>query len=153
MAERGAGLDHATLSCWVSKYTGLVAAAARCRKRAVGRSWRMDETYVKVKSEWVYLYRAIDKNGVNSARIKAINEMPKSFGCPIPTEMVRRKYLNYINEQDHRFIKRRIGPMLDFKPFASAASALASIELINMIRKGQFTPRLSPFQQFAQLAG
>ncbi len=63
MAERGAGLDHATLSCWVSKYTGLVAAAARCRKRAVGRSWRMDETYVKVKSEWVYLYRAIDKFG------------------------------------------------------------------------------------------
>ncbi len=95
----------------------------------------------------------IDKNGVNSARIKAINEMPKSFGFPIPTEMVRRKYLNYINEQDHRFIKRRIGPMLAFKPFASAASALASIELINMIRKGQFTPGLSPFQQFAQLAG
>ncbi len=61
MAERGARLDHATLSCWVSKYIGLVAAVARCRMRDADRSWRMDETYVKVKGEWVYLYQAIDK--------------------------------------------------------------------------------------------
>lgn len=56
-------------------------------------------------------------------------------------------------EQDHRFIKRRIRPMLGFKSFTSAASVLAGIELVNMIRKGQFTPGLHPFQQFAQLAG
>ena len=79
--------------------------------------------------------------------------MLKGFGCPIPIEMVRRKYLNNIIEQDHRFIKRRIRPMLGFKSFASAASVLAGIELVNMIRKGQFTPELRPFQQFIQLAG
>ena len=72
---------------------------------------------------------------------------------PIPIEMVRQKYLNNIIEQEHRFIKRRIRPMLGFKSFDSAASALAGTELVNMIRKGQFTPGLSPFQQFVQLVG
>lgn len=192
MAERGVELDHATLNRWVSRYAGLVADASRYKKRPAHRSWRMDETYVKVKGEWVYLYRAIDKHGktldfmlskrrnkaaatkffaralevnglprkivieksgANTAGIKAINKMLKGFGCPVPIEMVRRKYLNNIIEQDHRFIKRRIRPMLGFKSFSSAASALAGIELVNMIRKGQFTPGLSPFQQFAQMAG
>ncbi len=153
MAERCVKLDHATLNRWVSRYAGLVADASRYKKRPTDRSWRMDETYIKVKGEWVCLYRAIDKSGANTAGIKAINKMLKGFGCPVPIEMVRRKYLNNIIEQDHRFIKRQIRPMLGFKSFSSAASALAGEELVNMIRKGQFTPGLRPFQQFAQLAG
>ncbi|MFY2822322.1 IS6 family transposase, partial [Ruegeria sp. MALMAid1280] len=63
MAERGVDLDHATLNRWVSRYAGLIAETARYRKRPADRSWRMDETYVKVKGEWVYLYRAIDEHG------------------------------------------------------------------------------------------
>ncbi len=43
--------------------------------------------------------------------------------------------------------------MLGFKSFGSAASVLTGIELVNMIRKGQFTPELRPFQQFVELAG
>lgn len=191
-AEWGVNLDHATLNRWVRLHTGLVAETVRYRKRPAGCSWRTDETYVKVKGEWVYLYRAIDKHGrtldfmlserrnkaaatrffaralevngmprqividksgANTAGIKAINKMLKSFGCPIPIDMVRRKYLNNIIEQDHRFIKRRIRPMLGFKSFASAASVLARTELVNTIRKGQFTPGFRPFQQFVQLAG
>ncbi len=192
MAERGVDLDHATLNRWVGKYAVLVTEAARYRKRVADRSWCMDETYVKVKGEWVYLYRAIDKfgktldfmlskrrnkaaatkffarafeanglsrkivigkRGANTAGIKTINKMLRSFGRPISIGMVRQKYLNNIIEQDHRFIKRRIRPMLGFKSFTAAASALAGIELVNMIRKGQFTLGLSSFQQFAQLAG
>ena len=95
----------------------------------------------------------IDRSGANTAGINAINRMLKRFGCPVPIEMVRIKYLNNIVEQDHRTIKRRIRPMLGFKSFASAASTLAGIELANMIRKGQFTPGVCPFRQFAQLAG
>ncbi len=66
----------------------------------------------------VDLYRAIDKFGKtldfmlferrNKAGIKAINKMLKGFGCPLPIEMVRRKFLNNVIEQDHRFTKRRI---------------------------------------------
>jgi len=96
---------------------------------------------------------AIDKSGANTAGIKAINKMLKGFGCPIPIRMVKERYLNNIIEQGHRFIKRRINPMLGFKSFDSTASTLTGIELVNMIRKGQFTPGLCPFQQLVQLAG
>ena len=94
----------------------------------------------------------IDRSGANTAGINAINRMLKRFGCPVPIEMVRIKYLNNIVEQDHRTIKRRIRPMLGFKSFTSAASTLAGIELANMIRKGQFKPGVCPFRQFADLA-
>ena len=63
MAERGVNLDHATLNRWVEKYAGAVADEAHLRKVPTGKSWRMDETYIKVKGVWTYLYRAIDKQG------------------------------------------------------------------------------------------
>jgi putative transposase len=63
MQERGVSVDHATLHRWVLKYTLLLEEAFHRRKRSVGRSWRMDETYIKVKGEWRYLYRAVDKQG------------------------------------------------------------------------------------------
>lgn len=63
LAERGVKVDHATLNRWVTKYASQVADEARRRKRPVGRSWRMDETYVRVKGKWAYLYRAVDKFG------------------------------------------------------------------------------------------
>ena len=63
MAERGVFVDHATLNRWVEKYAGAAAIEAHRRKAATGQSWRMDETYIRVKGEWTYLYRAIDKQG------------------------------------------------------------------------------------------
>lgn len=63
MAERGVDVDHATLNRWVVRYSPVIAAKAKARKRPVCSSWRMDETYVKVRDKWVYLYRAVDKHG------------------------------------------------------------------------------------------
>jgi putative transposase len=63
MEERGINVDHATLNRWVIKYSPLIASVAKKNKRSVATSWRMDETYIKVKGEWVYLYRAVDKFG------------------------------------------------------------------------------------------
>jgi putative transposase len=63
MAERGVSVDHATLQRWVVKYSPLLEAAFHRRKRPVSVSWRMDETYIKVKGQWRYLYRAVDKHG------------------------------------------------------------------------------------------
>ncbi|WP_170763120.1 IS6 family transposase [Ruegeria lacuscaerulensis] len=190
LAERGVSVDHATLNRWIVKYAPLVADRARRQKRFCDRSWRMDETYVRVKGAWVYLYRAvdkhgktldfmlserrnkaaaakffaralelngfprkivIDKSGATTADTNAINKMLKGFGCPIPAEMVRRKYLNNIVEQDHRFIKRRIRPMLGFKSFASATATLDGIEVAQMIRKGLFGVGICPLKQFAKL--
>jgi putative transposase len=63
MAERGVPVDHTTLNRWVLKYVPMLEQEFRTRKRAVGPSWRLDETYVRVKGAWKYLYRAVDKAG------------------------------------------------------------------------------------------
>ena len=63
MDERGVEVDHSTLNRWVAKYVPLLEKQYRARKRPAGTSWRMDETYVKVKGAWNYLYRAVDKAG------------------------------------------------------------------------------------------
>ena len=63
MEERGVEVDHSTLNRWVVKYVPLLEKQFRARKRPVGSSWRLDETYVKVRGAWKYLYRAVDKAG------------------------------------------------------------------------------------------
>jgi transposase-like protein len=63
LAERGVGVDHSTVHRWVIKLLPLFEKAFRKHKRPVGRRWRMDETYIKVKGQWKYLYRAVDKEG------------------------------------------------------------------------------------------
>jgi putative transposase len=60
---RGLTIDHATLQRWVVKFMPLLEHKFRKRKKPVSSSWRMDETYIKVKGQWVYLYRAVDKFG------------------------------------------------------------------------------------------
>jgi len=63
MEERGVTVDHATLNRWVIKYSPLIAIEAQRKKSGTSNSWRMDETYIKVKGKWVYYYRAIEKFG------------------------------------------------------------------------------------------
>ena len=64
MAERGSSVDHATINRWVVQYAPLLEESfGQHYKKPVGSSWRMDETYIKVKGEWHYLYRAVDKEG------------------------------------------------------------------------------------------
>ncbi|GJH18441.1 IS6 family transposase [Caballeronia novacaledonica] len=61
MAERGIEVDHSSVHRWVIKLLPVFEKAFRRRKRPVGRSWRVDETYVKIKGQWKFLYRAVDK--------------------------------------------------------------------------------------------
>ncbi|KHA54068.1 Mobile element protein [Sulfitobacter geojensis] len=192
MAERGVNVGHATLNRWVVKYAVLIAAAAQQRKSATARSWRMDETYIRVKGNWTYLYRAvdrdgqtldfmlserrdevaatkffrrtidrngwpdkvvIDKSGANMAGLDNMNIALILVGWCWLIEVVQVKYLNNLIEQDHRFIKKIIRPMLGFKSFDAAQATLAGIETAHMIRKGQIgDARHSPFQTFAALA-
>src|SRR5260370_1571513 len=63
MAESGVSVDHATVHRWAIKLLPILEKAFRRRKRPVGKSWRMDETYIKVKGQWKYLYRAVGKAG------------------------------------------------------------------------------------------
>ncbi len=61
--ERGFSVDHSTINRWVLHYAPQLEAAFRLKKKRVGTRWRMDETYIKVKGQWTYYYRAIDKQG------------------------------------------------------------------------------------------
>lgn len=63
IAERGLVVDHSTIHRWVVKYAPQLLDAFQARKRPVMGKWHVDETYIKVRGQWTYLYRAIDKHG------------------------------------------------------------------------------------------
>jgi len=56
-------VDHSTINRWVIKYSPQLEEAFHQRKRPVWVSWHLDETYLRVKGQWYYLYRAVDKTG------------------------------------------------------------------------------------------
>jgi putative transposase len=63
MEERGVSVDHSSINRWAIRFLPLIEKFSRKHKRKVGTSWRTDETYIKVKGVWKYLYRAVDKEG------------------------------------------------------------------------------------------
>ena len=63
MTERGLTVDHSTIARWVLQYAAILNERIRREMRPPSRSWRVDETYIRVAGEWTYLYRAIDSAG------------------------------------------------------------------------------------------
>jgi len=175
MAERGLPVAHTTIMRWIQRYVPEFEKRWNRFARPAGRSWRVDETYVKIKGRWTYLYRAVDKEGKTvdfllranrdvaaakaffrrafrhqgrlprkitldgyQASHRAAREILDEHQHGARTQIRSSKYLNNLIEQDHRSIKGRLGPMLDFKHFRRAAATIAGIELMHRIRKGQF---------------
>ena len=77
MVERGVFVDHATVHRWALKIVPVLAKVFRGRKHSVGKSWRMDETYIKVRGRWRYLYRAVDRDGHGRLPV----DEPQRRGC------------------------------------------------------------------------
>src|SRR6266700_2111454 len=63
MLERGLHVDHTTIYRWVQHYAPELEKRCRPHLKACNDSWKVDETYIKVKKAWMYLYRAVDSEG------------------------------------------------------------------------------------------
>ena len=63
MRERGLHVDHTTIYRWVQRYAPELEKRSRPHLKACNDSWRVDETYIKIKKVWTYLYRAVDSEG------------------------------------------------------------------------------------------
>jgi len=63
MAERGIKVDHTTIMRWVHQYSPEIEKRIRRHLRPTNDSWRVDETYIKVKGKWKYFYRAVNSDG------------------------------------------------------------------------------------------
>jgi transposase-like protein len=116
-------------------------------KRGAAAALRFFRKAIRLKGEPEVV--TMDKSGANTAALVTLNVGRSDE----ETLTIRQsKYLNNLVEQDHRNIKRRIWPMLGFKSFRRAQTLLAGIELIHMIRKGQYyhpkSDGLSPAEQF-----
>ncbi len=175
MAERKLSMAHTTIMRWVHHYSPEFERRWNRFARPVGTPWRVDETYVKIRRQWVYLYRAVDRAGKTvdfrlstrrdvaaakaffrkavkgqgstpttitldgyAASHRAVREMKAAGQLAADTKLRSSKYLNNLIEQDHRGVKLRIGPMLGFKRFRTAATTIAGVELLRRIHKGQF---------------
>jgi transposase, IS6 family len=63
LVERGLDIDHVTVWRWVQRYAPELDRRRRAPLKSTNKSWRVDETFVRVKGKWAYLYRAVDSTG------------------------------------------------------------------------------------------
>jgi len=115
IAERGISLAHTTIMRWIQRKAFF--------RRAFKNQGRPP--------------RAITLDGYQASH-RAAREILSQHRRGKPTKIRSSKYLNNLIEQDHRSIKLRLGPMLGLKRFRCALIAIAGIELMHRIRKGQF---------------
>ncbi len=176
MEERGLFIAHTTIMRWVHQYGAELNKRIRRHLKQTNDSWRVDETYIKVKGQWMYLYPAVDsaentidfflsktrdaksakrflKNALTFSYVAnphvitvdnypvAIQQLKNEKKMPKGIQIRQVKYLNNIVEQDHRFIKKRVLPMLGFKSFDTATSILSGVEAMHMIQKEQIDLR------------
>ena len=163
LGERGLSISHTTILRWVVRYAETCEKRWNRFERQVGGSWRVDETFIKVRGQLMYLYRAVDGQGNTVEFRKALKHHREPHSITLdgyqPSHRALRRMgingefnfrgrnpvkirccqdLNNVREQDHRRVKGRLRPMLGFKTFYNARRVIIGIELAQKIHKRQF---------------
>jgi IS6 family transposase len=168
LSERGIVVDHVTVYRWVQTFTPEFIDAARPARYAVGDRWFVDETYVKVAGQWVYLYRAVAQHGQvidvlvstrrDAAAARDFFARALRFG-PVPVEVTSdrapvyprvidelepaarhdtEQYANNVIEADHGRLKARLRPMRGLKQMTSARTISAGHAFVQNLRRGHY---------------
>src|ERR1041385_1272175 len=90
MAERGRSVDHVTIWRWVQRYAPILNQRILREICRPNRSWRVDETYVRVAGNWAYLYRAVDSAG-DTSRFHVVTEARSDGRQALPAVGIVRK--------------------------------------------------------------
>jgi putative transposase len=145
LEERGVPIDHATIQRWVVKDSPQLEEAFHRRKRPVWVSWRMDETYIKVKGQWYYLYRAVDKTS-QTIDFLLTEQRDEEAALRFLKKAIRRHGVPEKSTIDG-----------SAAGFVAAQGTLVGIELMHMIKKKQLRVEaegegLTAAEQFYALA-
>jgi putative transposase len=87
--ERGSAVDHSTVHRWAINLLPVLEKAIRRCERAVGKSWQMDEIYVKARDEWRYLYQAVDKEGNTVDSLLRARRNKAVPGATLKSQLIR----------------------------------------------------------------
>jgi transposase-like protein len=103
MGERGVTIEHSTIYRWVQRYAPEIEKRLRWQWRGPrSTSWRIDETYIKVRGQWAYLYRAVDKHG-NTIDFYLSPTRSTAAGQALPRQSVERpRRLGEAERHQHR---------------------------------------------------
>lgn len=152
-------MNPTTIMRWVHQYGKLLFVIWKKKNKPPSTSWRMDETYIKIKGKQHYLDMCLRKHRDTNAAYAFMKRLIRRYGepralvtdkCAATIAAVNKlknegflksvdyrlsKYLNNVIEQDHRQIKKRFSKSLGFQSMKSAATTIQGIEVVNALYK------------------
>lgn len=146
LAERGISVDHTTIYRWVQCYAPEMEKRLRWFwRRGFDPSWRLDETYVKVRGKALRGLKHWEKPAtLNTDKAPsygaAITELKREGKLDRETAHRQVKYLNNVIEADHGKLKILIKPVRGFKSIPTAYATIKGFEVMRALRKGQARP-------------
>ena len=167
LRDRGIIIHHTTVMRWVHHYGPLFKLLWRKQRDTHSQSWRVDETYIKIKGRWYYFYRAIDSHGLTldfelrkhrdyQSAYHFLKRLLTTYGRPdcLVTDQYAGtlKAIKQVIKEDHRLIKHVLVKSSGFQSLRTALKTLSGIEVMHQLHKvSQREPSLFGFSSSQSL--